>query len=177
MRCSLATRANARCPAVKRAIAAPKRAATARATTKPMTNAVDEACSEPAPQPLLSVSRRALFLSSAAALSLASAVVPTPPLNTVQKASAAVEKLPKLDPVGIYGSVEAAEASRAAAVAALKATIQPSAAGALLRASFHDSGTWDGVKQTGGANGSLLKELEVKKGKENIARSKRTKKR
>lgn len=97
--------------------------------------------------------RRALLLGVAAA-----AVAPTL-LPVLPASAAAAKKLPALDPVKVYGSVEKAEAARAAAVEALSAAINPEAAGAILRFAFHDAGTWDAVKATGGANGSLPLEL------------------
>lgn len=132
--------------------------------------------------------RRGLLLGSAAA-ALAPAVLPALP-------AAAAAKLPRLDPVKLYGSAEKVDTARAAAVEALTAAIQPEAAGAVLRFAFHDAGpflervprlawpsqppsflspssprpnthqtthdtgTWDALKGTGGANGSLPLELK-----------------
>lgn len=103
------------------------------------------------------LSRRGALLSAVAAAPLAAL------FSTISPATAADQKLPKLDAVKLYGSQEAAEAARAAAAAAVRKTLKsvdPSSGGVLLRMAFHDAGTWDGAKGTGGANGSLLNELE-----------------
>ena len=110
-------------------------------------------------------SRRGALLSAAAATPLASALLSS--LAVVSPApafaAAASKKLPKLDAIKLYGSPEAAEAARAAAVAGVRktlASVDPSSGGVLVRMAFHDAGTWDGAKRTGGANGSILLELE-----------------
>lgn len=173
MQCTRATKAHVRCQFANKA--ASRVVVAARATSSP--NEIGHADANAAndegqtndktnetPTTKLSVSRRTL-LSSAPLLaaSLAVVVAPPPHLGAIQKATAAAatKKLPKLDPVALYGSVEAAEASRAAAVVALKKTIEPLSSGSVLRYSFHDAGTFDGEKQTGGANGSIFKELDV----------------
>ena len=101
--------------------------------------------------------RRAL----ASALFSSFAVVAVSPAAAV--AATVAKKLPKLDAVKLYGSQEAAEAAAAAAAAGVRSTlasVDPSSAGVLLRLAFHDAGTWDGARRTGGANGSILNELE-----------------
>ena len=111
--------------------------------------------------PNLACSRRGALLSAVAAAPLASVFFSS--FVSPATAAAAPKKLPKLDAIKLYGSQEKAEAARAAAVAGVKATlasVDPSAAGVLLRMAFHDPGTWDGKKMTGGANGSILNELE-----------------
>jgi len=100
--------------------------------------------------------RRATLLGGLTAL-LATAALPAFPAAA---AVAAPPRLPKLDAKKLYGSEEKAEAARAAAVEALKAGITPDGAGAVLRFAFHDAGTWDAEKGTGGANGSLRLELD-----------------
>ena len=74
--------------------------------------------------------------------------------------ASAASRLPKLDAKRVYNSTEKAEQARAAALAALAPAITGENAGNLLRMAFHDAGTWDGAKATGGANGSILLELE-----------------
>ena len=112
----------------------------------------------------LSCSRRGALFSAVAAAPLASALLSfASPPAAVAAAAAAPKKLPKLDAVKLYGSQEAAEAARAAAVAGVRkvlASVDPSSGGVLVRMAFHDAGTWDGAKGTGGANGSILRELE-----------------
>ena len=102
--------------------------------------------------------RRTALLSSLGATlgaTLGLAILPT----SVSAATAAKPpRLPVLDAKKLYG--DKAGAARDAAVAALEAAIKPEAAGAVLRFAFHDAGTWDAVKGTGGANGSLRLELD-----------------
>lgn len=100
--------------------------------------------------------RDALLSSLATVLGLAALPAPLPAVAAAQ--AAAAPKLPVLDAAKLYGSK--AGAARAAAVEALRAAVKPEAAGALLRAAFHDAGTWDAAAATGGANGSLRLELD-----------------
>ena len=100
--------------------------------------------------------RRSTLLGGLGAALLAAVALPPASLAAV----AAPPRLPRLDAKKLYGSEEKAEAARAAAVEALKAGITPDGAGAVLRFAFHDAGTWDAEKGTGGANGSLRLELD-----------------
>lgn len=59
----------------------------------------------------------------------------------------------------IYGSAANAALVEKRARAALDGAVTVENAGNLLRWAFHDAGTWDGLKKTGGANGSLINEL------------------
>jgi len=112
------------------------------------------------PSNLNLVSRRGALFSAVASAPLA-AFFST--ISLPATAAVATKKLPKLDPIKLFGSEDAAELARAAAVAGVRktlASVDPSSGGVLLRMAFHDAGTWDGAKMTGGANGSLLNELE-----------------
>jgi L-ascorbate peroxidase len=130
------------CPGARRAASPSRRAATAIAAR------ASAAC-PPTDDP----TRRGLLLAGLGT-AIATAAAPLPAVSATKAA-----RLPVLDPVKVYGSLEKAEAARAAAVTALSAAVTGENAGALLRFAFHDAGTWDAVKGTGGANGSLPLEL------------------
>lgn len=100
-----------------------------------------------APRASATLSRRDTLLAS---LALVAAPLP----------ASAAARLPKLDAKRVYGSEEKAEKARAAALTALAPGVTGENAGNLLRMAFDDAGTWDGAKRTGGANGSILLELE-----------------
>lgn len=91
----------------------------------------------------IGLSRRALF-----------SLVAASPLLSVS-----LPALADFQPKTVYGSEANAATVKKRALAALKTAVNPENAGNLLRWAFHDSGTFDGVKKTGGANGSLVNEL------------------
>mmetsp|Transcript_9787 Transcript_9787/g.24392 ORF Transcript_9787/g.24392 Transcript_9787/m.24392 type:complete len:299 (-) Transcript_9787:263-1159(-) len=97
------------------------------------------------PKASLQTSRRQLLLGTGAAL-----LLPAFPGIALAK------NLPAVDP-SIYADAAKVEA---AARAGLRKVITGENAGNLVRMAFHDAGTWDALKQTGGADGSLRLELD-----------------
>ena len=106
----------------------------------------------------------------AALLASSRAAAAAPPAETVQRtrrgalksAAATLMMLTGLAAQPVYAEASAAgeEAVRAAVMTALRQTVPASKAPAVLRLAFHDAGTYSVSSRDGGANGSLLYELD-----------------